>query len=221
MTQFGKEHPGARQGHTATGDGDGGVYVFGGFGEMGFADAFMWRFDVATGEWERLAENTGGPLTHHVAGYVPGPNPVVLMFGGEGTGAQTSRVVLYDVVSDGWTDFPGGGPQPPTRILAAGTTRDESLFVFGGEDSMGGLLDDSWKFSTDDLSWETRDEMPAPLVEGVAANLSLPPSRGAAPAEGILVFGGLLDEGFSDRTLVFVPPVFVDGFESGDTTAWE
>jgi Galactose oxidase, central domain len=108
----------------------------------------------------------------------------VVLFGGEGSnGDLLSDTWLWNgtswepsAVTGGHPSARAGGAAAPASLLAGGTP--SGIVVFGGEDSPGAALNDTWLFGTLPLSVLPPEPTPSPVDVGVTATL------------GVLAYGG-------------------------------
>ncbi|KNC55270.1 uncharacterized protein AMSG_10909 [Thecamonas trahens ATCC 50062] len=188
--------PSRRFGHSAVGDGAGGMLVFGGeSGVRAFND--LWRLDIDEWEWTRFAVQPSAPVPSprygHAAVYYDG---VMLVHGGAdrfpsvSTGtALDGELWAYDVASKSWTEVMPMGATPAPRYGHTLTVVAGSVYCFGGF-SEAGRLGDLWRLDPVTFAWEVLDpvgERPQRRTGHVAAevggNLVVFGGRGASVLE--------------------------------------
>jgi len=130
------EGPAPRDAHTWTVDPVGRVaYLFGGRdGSAVFGD--LWRFDLATERWERLAPSGKTPparFGHDAVWFSEGGFTGMVIFAGQSSGGFFNDLWRYDPATNGWSVLPAGGDPPIPRYgSCAALGQDGRLFVSHG-----------------------------------------------------------------------------------------
>lgn len=130
---------------------DDSMYVHGGTaGASNFSPAF-WRYDFLNDSWHQLANSSFARRDHTMDAY----GDRLFMFGGESSGGVEDNLFVCDTsAGDIWSTPSGttGGP-PPARSKHVSCIVDGKLYIFGGESSGGGALDDLWEYDIAANAW--------------------------------------------------------------------
>ena len=158
---------------------------------------------------------------------------VLLLFGQDAVGDPTGSVqVVQDPLGEGRgasvvdAALGIGEGIPVARTAQAWAQRGDRAVVFGGVDGDGTVLGDLWILDPELLAVEAVSTGKS-TAAGFRHVADLAPRRHASIAfldeARVLIFGGEAPDGttLADTEIVSLePPLFADGFESGDTTAW-
>ena len=155
--------PTARYGHTAV-DGNGLMYIFGGYDNNGLARNDLSVFKPETGTWTRITPSSTvvpDPRFSHTAYFLPSsltrPKGALIIFGGRlANGHCCDDTWLYDLSTNEWTEISqSSGPRPPARYAAAGFMYGGYAYVQGGYDKkQRGVLNDVWALDIAGLRWK-------------------------------------------------------------------
>jgi hypothetical protein len=155
--------------------------LFGGFSRKRLPElSDTWKLTLAlagdsyTGTWTLIEPKGPSPSGRMGLGLVSSHDGKIHLFGGgvfdwgkidDGTETLLFRAVIpskdhhwtFDPVTDEWTKLPEGGIVPSPRCFsgfAKGKSfRTQSLFLFGGIDRSGNLLNDLWEYQTISATW--------------------------------------------------------------------
>ena len=157
---------------------------------------------------------------------------ILLLFGQDALGDPTGIVQLIQGIVGGGRGTTvvdatlGAGPgMPAARTAQAWAQRGDRAVVFGGVDDDGTVLGDLWLLDPELLAVEAASGVLS--AAGFRQVADLEPRRHASIAflddQRVLIFGGEAPDGTTLAGTLVVelePPLFADGFESGNTTAW-
>lgn len=136
------EGPPAREDHTWTVDEVGtAAYLFGGRAD-GDARADLWRYDLATDDWQRLSPDGPRPKARfgHSAVWVPGVGLVV--WAGQAGSGFFGDLWAFDPVAGRWRELPSKGQAPAPRYgSCAALGADGRLWVSHGFTDRGRFFD--------------------------------------------------------------------------------
>ncbi|MEM6794591.1 MAG: kelch repeat-containing protein [Acidobacteriota bacterium] len=123
--------------------------------------------------------------------------------------------------------FPQGPGLPPFRSDAAFAQRGDRLVVFGGFDAQLGVLGDLWLVDVSTLAAEAAGGGPITTASFQLLGNFAPragASIGFLDDDRVLLFGGFNSSADALAATQIIdlsePPIFTDGFESGDTDIW-
>jgi len=161
--------------------GDGSFILFGGFSVKRLPElSDTWKLTLAvagesyTGNWNLIEPTGSSPSGRAGLGLVRSNDGKIHLFGGgvfdwkkidAGTEKLLFRAVIpsedlhwtFDSATDEWTKLESTGTVPSARCfsgLVKGTSfRETSLFLFGGIDGNGNLLNDLWEYRTIGSTW--------------------------------------------------------------------
>jgi hypothetical protein len=158
------EGPPAREDHTWTVDEAGtAAYLFGGRAD-GDPRADLWRYDLATDDWQRLSPDGPRPKARfgHSAVWVPGVGLVV--WAGQAGSAFFDDLWAYDPAAGRWQELPSKGETPAPRYgSCAAIGPDGRLWISHGFTDRGRFFDTrAYDFVTGRWSDET-PEGPTPV----------------------------------------------------------
>ncbi len=107
--------PAAREDHTWTVDGEGRfAYLFGGRdGGQAFDD--LWRYDLVTDTWKRLAPRGAKPAPRFGHNAVWTADRGLVVFAGQRGTDFFGDLWAYDPTTDSWSELPGNGSAPKAR----------------------------------------------------------------------------------------------------------
>ena len=142
-----------RYGHTLT-TYENKLYIIGGRSQ----DLMFKRilcFDFETKSWVQASSNDekkfGARYGHTTVVY----NDKFYVFGGKNSSNQLlNNIVVYDPKADSFTApqiNPENSPQP--RMYHAACVIDDRMFIYGGKNSKGMILDDLWELNLDTMKW--------------------------------------------------------------------
>lgn len=172
------ESPAAREDHTWTFDPDTNTaWLFGGRdGGQTFDD--LWRFDLDTDEWQRVAASAGPPARFgHTATWVSGFGLVV--WSGQAGSTFFDDLWTFDPDSGDWRELPSPGARPTARYgSCAALGPDQRLWVSHGFTSDGGRFADTWAYDFAGGRWkETTPDGDVPVVRCLHDCLWTPDGR--------------------------------------------
>lgn len=138
------------------------IYVIAGYGVGGFRNELM-EYDPLANTW---ALKTPSPTYRYIFSSAV-VNDRIYVIGGQGTiddgpweqgkpWAFKSHVAIYDPATDTWST---GQPAPVAFGEADSCVFGDDIYVFGGEDSSGGLLASTLRYNTTTNAWDTRSAM--------------------------------------------------------------
>lgn len=158
--------PSARYAHTAVAVGAAAFLVFGGLdGESFLGDTHI--YDVSANSWQRLFLSVEPSSRAHCASAFDAARNRVYIFGGQSEGGVTrGDLWYYDVASQQWNYV--AQVSTPTARSGSAMVYDPSadtLILFGGANSAGAKLDDTWHYSYGASSWTL---MPPPATRPVS-----------------------------------------------------
>jgi hypothetical protein len=197
-----RETPAAREDHTWTLDPDTNTaWLFGGRdGGRAFDD--LWRFDLDTDEWQRIAA-ADGPAARfgHTATWVTGFGLVV--WSGQAGSTFFDDLWAFDPNTGAWRELPADGARPLSRYgSCAALGPDERLWVSHGFTSDGVRFADTWAYDFRAGRWA--DETPdgdAPVARCLHDCLWTPDGRlvlYAGQTTGVPAIGDLWTRGVDE-----------------------
>jgi hypothetical protein len=174
----------------------GGTTVF--FDGRYYNDVWEMRLDsMARCRWTRLAVSGTPPQKRDdiVIAYDPAAERMIIFGGSAGLGSRLSDLWALNLTpgSETWQQLTPSGTPPSARHFCSYLYRPGSLYVFGGEDSVG-TLNDVWRLALDSLAWHQISPSgtpPSPRCQTGAAYDSA--------ANRALIFGGYTGGGFTDE----------------------
>ena len=186
-------------------------FLFGGWDpeQMGTGGQILddiWALDTQTLHWRHVGKLPDGPTSRHVAVALPNKHLILLH-----THRCDDHVLLYDPKKggDGGGSIykqPTSGTAPSSRGLHVATSLQNGkyVFVFGGADKSGAMVNDSFLLDTDTWKWHSissssseHKHMPSPRAGAVATSTHSMPfifggaERNVNPEAG----GGLIPKG--------------------------
>ncbi len=134
-----------------------------------FDNGNTWTYDPATNKWQQVTPKGTAPPSS--AGAFPSmtydsANQKIYLFGGGGNDIYT-----YDVPSNTWTLVAPTGAKPSVRdenSFAYDSTNNVFL-AFGGRDSNGNFLNDSWIYDPTANAWTRLSPPQSPAVTGISS----------------------------------------------------
>ncbi len=221
--------PGPRHGHTAV-VANGKMYLFGGSGG-GFLLNDLWEYCPENNTWKLITTSGTGPSPRkgQVAIYYAPTNTIYIM-GGTTSEGGSSELFAFDLSTNQWIQKADMLNFDVTNH-GAGILND-ILIIFGGNSLFAPFSD---HFFTYDLATDTWDSIDDIFGDDFFGRSDFAFTQ---TDDAILVFGGTNDDlvfenPFSDQLMIemdddngimisqFDPePIFADGFESGDASAW-
>jgi TIR domain/Galactose oxidase, central domain len=157
LTPLGKVPP-ARSGHALAYDPvTHRLIMFGGFGDAGVPLNDTWAYDPEANAWTELTPLGTAPPTRsaHAMVYDPATHRLI-MFGGFGdAGAPLNDTWACDPKASAWTELKPIGISPSARSACAMDYDQTSglVIIFGGQDSAGTSLNDTWAYDSADNTW--------------------------------------------------------------------
>jgi hypothetical protein len=174
--------PSARYEHAMASLGDGQVLLFGGNDGAKALNGETWLFDISDSSWTPVDPDTT-PIARsgHAMAYLD--DGKVLLFGGaDDTKALNGETWLFDISDSSWTPVDPAGDAPTARYEhAMAYFGRQQVLLFGGND--GSIVDSTYVFDLDKLSWEQRSPTTHPSARQSHAMAWLGDSR-------VLLFGG-------------------------------
>jgi hypothetical protein len=172
------DSPPAREDHTWTIDPDTNTaWLFGGRdGGQTFDD--LWRFDLDTDAWQRVAAGQGPPARFgHTATWVTGFGLVV--WSGQAGSTFFDDLWGFDPDTGAWRELPSPGDRPTARYgSCAALGPDQRLWVSHGFTSDGGRFADTWAYDFAAGRWaETTPGGDVPVVRCLHDCLWTPDGR--------------------------------------------
>lgn len=183
------------------------VYLFGGVnyassgqllndyspGGQLFNDLWVWADEEK--DWLVIPQHSQPPARHsHAAVELNGR--MYVLFGQDGSGNFFEDLWSYDPVNNTWDEITPAGPSPTARAGHSAVVIDNAIYVLGGEDENGTILDELWRYDPGTNAWEQRAALPAGGVREHAA---------AAVAGKMYIFCGEDGENPLDDLWVYVP----------------
>jgi hypothetical protein len=175
--------PTARWGHAMATTPEG-VLLFGGSdGTSQLNDT--WRFNTATNSWGLLTGSPSTPPARVIHAIAATPLGVLLFGGWNSSSNSLNDTWRFNTATNSWGLLTGSPSTPTARYgHAMAATPSGNVLLFGGEDSSGTLLDDTWLFNTATNTWGQ-----------ITGSPSTPPARcahamAATTSGDVLLFGG-------------------------------
>ena len=146
-------------------------------------------------EWEAVSPTGFGPRASTGGQTVTDSASAVMYdFGGTRSGHVSGSVFALNLGADEWNFVEPRGPQPEPRTGYSACQSGDLVYVFGGRNALGQVLDDLWAFDTKAKRWT--EETPKTFVVdgGLYSTAQLGGSYGhtCSVRDGQLVlFGGL------------------------------
>jgi len=169
--------------------------VFGGtdiFPEVGGTGSYYdstFIYDFNTASWAEQQITSQKPQARAFSSLINLPDGNLLLFGGKNKESVFGDSWVYDVQNSGWIYLNTSYSPSPRYSHCAAFDGNSTIYVFGGSDIYGNVLNDVWTFSNN--QWTN-----------VTSSLSPPPRRGHTCAYGagqFFIFGGdNLQELFND-----------------------
>lgn len=125
-------------------------YIHGGYGESGLRGD-LWSYDPSSNQWSEESYTNDGPEPRQYHCMITYEDAVYL-YGGEGF------MVFWKFTPGSrntWEEL-SSGPEPLSHgDMAFYTKRDNTMLVlFGGKNSAGEVMDETWEFDLDLEQWE-------------------------------------------------------------------
>ncbi len=115
-----------------------------------------WELDIFTKTWkEIMIQGTNPPARSRFAMAYAG-NSKVIVFGGDHDGKEDylNDTWEYDTISHTWKEYNKKGMRPsPRKHCVMIRVSDEKLILFGGMESRGKQLDDTWEYNPTTHEW--------------------------------------------------------------------
>ncbi len=131
--------------------------MFGGSTRASAALGDIWAYDAGTNSWTDLRPEGKVPAarTGHSAAYDQVTHRLMVFGGVSDTGAFLNETWAYDPATNAWTELHPEGELPSPRAghsMAYDPVRG-ILIMFGGQDSSGNSLDDTWAYDRGTNTW--------------------------------------------------------------------
>ena len=145
--------PAAREDHTWTVDGEGRfAYLFGGRdGAEVFAD--LWRFDLQTDTWQRLAPRGRSPAPRFGHSAVWADSHGLVIFAGQRGADFFGDLWAYDPEEDRWRELPAAGGVPKARYGSCMITGPDGRLWISHGFTFAGRFDDSRAYNLRTERW--------------------------------------------------------------------
>ncbi len=221
--------PGPRHGHTAVAA-NGKMYLFGGSGS-GFLLNDLWEYCPENNTWKQITTTGSAPSPRmgHTAVYHEGTNTIYVM-GGTTSEGGSSELFALDMNTKQWTQK---ADMLNFNVTNHGTgILNDLLIIFGGNSSFAPFSDHFFTYDLATDTWASIDDIMGDDFLG-RSDFAFTQTDDA-----ILVFGGtnddiVFEDPFGDHLMIEMDennrimmteledePIFADGFESGNATAW-
>jgi len=142
--------PAQRHSHTATLV-DKRIFVFGGYGQRYYNDLII--LNCATLVWSKPRVNGAGPSPRSSHSAVTDGKDKIYVFGGSYLKSASNDLHIFDVASLTWIVGNPTGEIPTPRHSHAAALIDKEMFVIGGSDGKGILLNDVYVLNVDTMVW--------------------------------------------------------------------
>jgi N-acetylneuraminic acid mutarotase len=162
-------------------------------GEQLFND--IWAWNNAEAEWLEISQTNLPPARNSHTAVALGSKMYVL-FGQDSSGNFFEDMWSYDPNNNIWDEITPEGPRPKARASHSAVVIDDAIYVLGGEDENGSILNDLWRYEPNSNRWEQRAALPAGGVREHAA---------AAVAGKMYIFCGEDGENPLNDLWVYVP----------------
>jgi N-acetylneuraminic acid mutarotase len=131
------------------------LIMFGGRDNAGTSLNDTWAYDPAKNTWTELEPGGTQPLARSTQGMVADPTTHrLLMFGGRGAGSALGDTWAYDPNANAWMELkPAVSPTPRVGPAMVWDETGLRVIVFGGRDSSGTSLDDTWAYDPAGRTW--------------------------------------------------------------------
>lgn len=145
--------PAAREDHTWTVDGEGRfAYLFGGRdGADVFAD--LWRFDLETDTWQRLAPRGQSPSARFGHSAVWADSHGLVVFAGQRGADFFGDLWTYDPEANRWRELPAAGGAPKARYGSCMITGPDGRLWISHGFTFAGRFDDSRAYNLRTERW--------------------------------------------------------------------
>jgi hypothetical protein len=131
------------------------LITFGGRGAAGVPLNDTWAYDAAANTWTELKPAGTLPPTRsgHAMVYDPVTHRLIIFGGRSDSGAPLDDTWAYDPTAITWTELKPSGTLPAARswYSMAYDPASGRLIMFGGQDSAGTTLDDSWAYDLSNM----------------------------------------------------------------------
>ncbi len=176
------------------------VVLFGGFGCTSVSDPVFddtWSYDYESDTWTRHEPEAAPPARmYHAMAYHEGADRVIV-WGGR---VEDSKVWAFDLEGETWTAVEAAGGPEGIRSYhtMAYMPASESVIVFGGlnldtwSSASGTMLNETWSLDLIGREWTRLETVNTPPVRSHHAMAT------HSPTASLVVFGGELEEAYSD-----------------------
>lgn len=147
--------PAAREDHTWTVDGDGRfAYLFGGRdGGQAFDD--LWRFDLASDTWQKLAPRGAKPAARFGHSAVWTADRGLIVFAGQRGADFFGDLWAYDPTTDSWSELPGNGAAPKARYGSCMVNGPDGRLWISHGFTFAGRFDDTRAYNLATERWSS------------------------------------------------------------------
>ena len=136
-----------------------------------FGNPGTWTYNPVSNMWQQKATSGTAPVsTNGFPSMVyNSANQKTYLFGG--ASGPSSDLYVYDMPANSWTKLAPTGPAPPARNMAAFAydSANNVFIVYGGYDSNGVALNDTWIYNPDSNAWSAANPAQSPPVPGFAS----------------------------------------------------
>ena len=144
------------------------ILLFGGLSDSGEYLNHVWRFDLTQNTWDVIVSTGSTPPARELSGCASSNGDSFYIFGGMDANTVYDELYYFDAILNNWEILGASSPISPTpRYSSCVISNGSSVFILGGEDSLG-IFDDIWLYDylTNTFTQiNTGDSRKIPLVD--------------------------------------------------------